>query len=102
NKDDTCWFHDGFLPIVGEARHERYKPGFFWFANGLLLAAACLYRKCLMPKMITEKAFPSSHLMQILIEIQRVLAGQWPGLMPERVRRASRRLVQETKPTRQA
>ncbi|MGB8571893.1 MAG: hypothetical protein WCD78_24215, partial [Pseudolabrys sp.] len=56
-------------------RHERCKPGFFWFANGLLLAAACLYRKCLMPKMITEKAFPSSHqgLMQILIEIQRVL-----------------------------
>ncbi|MGB9387847.1 MAG: hypothetical protein WCB50_23945, partial [Pseudolabrys sp.] len=41
-KDDTRWFHDGFLPIVGEARHERYKLGFFWFANGLLLAADAL------------------------------------------------------------
>jgi hypothetical protein len=28
--------------LIGEARHERCKLGFFWFANGLLLATACL------------------------------------------------------------
>jgi hypothetical protein len=35
-------FTTASFQLLGKSGHERYKLGFFWFANGLLLAAACL------------------------------------------------------------